>query len=321
VPKEFVISVDLGGTKILSALLSINGKIIDRVKVPTVVEEGCEPIVNSILESISKIISKDNLHKNEIKAISIGVPGTVNPNTGLISDAPNLKVQNFNIKEAIQKHHSIPVLIENDVNLAALGINGFEFNNKIKNALIIFVGTGIGGALIFDGNIYRGSSFFAGEIGHMLVQNDGSFSSSKGKSTFELLASRTAIVKNIKKDLKKGKESLIKQIVGNNKAIKSKALAAAVKKGDRLVVKHVTKSCNIIGTVLGSLTFLLNIDTIILGGGVIEAMNSFMIPKIKESFNEAVLEEPGYQVKIVATRLGDDAPLYGGIALAEEFLK
>ena len=155
----------------------------------------------------------------------------------------------------------------------------------------------------------------------MKVNSDGTFSPKSGTSTFEKVASRTAVVKAINKEIKNGKKSELTKIVSSKKKIKSKSLALAVSKKDEVVVRHLTDACKTIGTVLGSLTTLLNVDTIVLGGGVIEAIEDFMVPKIKESFSKAVLPEPGKEVKIVATKLGDDAPLYGGIALAEEFIK
>lgn len=317
---KFIISVDLGGTKILSALLNLQNEIIYRVKISTDIKNGTEALVNSITDSINQLIKENNLSEKNILAICIGVPGTVNPLTGIISHAPNLGIKNFNIKKALSKYFSIPILIENDVNLAGLGIKKFEFNDKVNNMMVVFIGTGIGSALFFDGKLYRGSSFYAGEIGHILVNQKGTFSTKYNTSTFELTASRTAIVKAIKKELKKGKKSILNEFNSSKKTIKSKSLAYAVEQNDTLTIKYMSKACTTIGTVIGSLTTLLNFDTIVFGGGVIEAMHEFMIPKIKEAFTEAVLPEPGNNVKIIATKLGDDAALYGGIALAEEFL-
>ncbi|MHB8905903.1 MAG: ROK family protein, partial [Melioribacteraceae bacterium] len=181
--------------------------------------------------------------------------------------------------------------------------------------------TGIGGAFFFDGKLYRGSSFFAGEIGHIIVEPKGEFSTFSNRTTFEMTASRTAIVREIKRGLNKGKKSILKEYQLPKKQLKSRALADALKKEDPLVVKCVGKAAVTIGTVLGSITTLLNIDTIVLGGGVIEAMHEFMIPKIEKAFKETVLLEAGEIVKIFETKLGDDAALYGGVALAEEFLK
>ena len=319
--KEFIISVDLGGTKILSALLNQKKEIISRVKVSTDISKGKVNLVKSIAGAVEQILIENKLKQNNIEAIALGVPGTVNPESGIIGSAPNLGIVNYNIKKGLQKYFKIPVLIENDVNLAALGIKKYEFNDKVNNMLVVFIGTGIGGALIFNGNLYRGSSFFAGEIGHMKVDSSGKFSISPKADTFELRASRTAIVKSIKKEIESGKKSILADFVKNKKQIKSKVLASTLNNNDKLVAGNIKSACSIIGTVLGSLTTLLNVDTIVLGGGVIEAMDEFMLPKIKAACGKAVLYEPGKKVKIVSTKLGDDAPLYGGIALVDEFLK
>ncbi len=319
-PKNYIISIDLGGTKILSALIDGNNKIRSKEKIPTELINGKEGLVNSIVQSVKKVMKENEVSEREIKAISLGVPGTVNPYTGMISNAPNLGIKNFNIKEALLKHFSIPLLIENDVNLAGLGIKKFETGDETNNMLVVFVGTGIGGALFFDGKIYRGSTFFAGEIGHMKVNSKGNLLSKDKNSTFELLSSRTAIVRDIKKELKNGKKSILKEYESPKKLLKSRGLALAVKKSDPLAVKYVSKAAVTIGTVLGSLVTLLNLDTIVLGGGVFEAMGDFMIPKVRKAFNKSVLPEPGKAVKIVQTKLGDDAAIYGGIALAEEFI-
>ena len=152
----------------------------------------------------------------------------------------------------------------------------------------------------------------------MLVNSSGSLSTKKSNA-FETLASRTAMVNSINKELAKGKESNILEFVKGGK-IKSSALAKSVASGDKLVTKEIKKGTKIIGSVLGSITTLLNIDTIVLGGGVVEAMGEFILDEVKKSFKNSVLPESGKEVKIVTTHLGDDAPLYGGIALAEEFL-
>ncbi len=318
--KKFVISIDLGGTKILTALLSDDNQIIDRVKIPTDISKGPLYLVERIANSVSELFEKTKITEDYIRVICLGVPGTVNPFTGVIGNAPNLWIASFNIKEELQKYFNIPVLIENDVNLAALGIKRFEFHDQVNNMLVVFVGTGIGGALIFNGKLYRGSSFFAGEIGHMKVSQKGEFSTDPKNLTFENLASRLAIVENIRRDIKKGKKTILAENENSKNKIKSKMLAAAVAGGDKVAQKHLGRACKIIGSVLGSLVTLLNVDTIVIGGGVVEAMGDFMMPKIISSLNSVVLPEPGREVKVISTMLGDDAALYGGIGLADEFL-
>jgi glucokinase len=269
---------------------------------------------------VNELIEEAQINKKKIKAVCLGVPGTVNPITGVIGIAPNLGLKNFNIKKILEAEISFPVLIENDVNLGALGIKNFDVGKKAKNMLAVFVGTGIGGGLIIDGKLYRGSSFGAGEIGHMLVEKNGPKCGCGNKGCFEAIASRTAIVNKIIKDIKSGKESKLSKLVKSGERIKSKSLASAVKSGDKVVSKRIAEGCDVIGGVLASISNLLNLDMIVLGGGMIEAMDFYMLPLIKKSFSEHVMDDTGKGFKIVASKLGDDAAIFGGIALAEEFL-
>jgi glucokinase len=311
--------VDFGGTKILAALLNEKSEIIDRCKLPTEVTEDKSVMINAIALAVNNVLTKNGVSKDDVDAICIGVPGSVDFEKGTIGTAPNLGLKNYNFRKELEKHFSFPVLVENDVNLAALGIQKFEIkDDKSKNILVVFVGTGIGGALILDGKLYRGSSYFAGEIGHFTVQKNGPKCGCGKKGCFEALASRTAIVREINKDLRKKKRSVLNTLVPKGKQIKSKTLAQAVKKKDPLTVRHISNACQIIGETLGNITNVLNVDRIVLGGGVVEALDKFMLPKIKESFKTTVLADIGKGVSIVATKLGDDAALYGGIALAEE---
>ncbi len=319
-PASWIISIDLGGTKILSALINSKNRIVERVKVPTEVEKGKNFIVKNIVESIEQLKISRGLTDRDIKAICMGVPGIVNPHTGIIDLAPNLGLKKLNIKKELKKFTSAPVLIENDVNLAGLGIKTYELKDKISNMAVVFVGTGIGGAFFFDGKIYRGSTFFAGEIGHIKINPKGKLAASAEEPTFEKTASRTAIVEGIRKEFKKKKKGALKGFSSTKRIIKSRLLQSALKNGDPVVTKHVKNASETIGAVLGNITTLLNVDTIVLGGGVIEAMSGYMMPKIKSSFKKSVLKGLDKNVKIIATKLGDDAAIYGGISLAREFL-
>jgi glucokinase len=319
--ENFIISIDMGGTKILSAALNTKEGIICKVKKPTSAHEGKDTYIKKLSEIIFETIETAGLTKEQIKAVCLGIPGSVDPYSGIIGVAPNLGIKNFNIKEELQNVVPFPVLIENDVNIAALGINKYSLAKTAKNALVVFIGTGIGGALIFDKKLYRGSSFFAGEIGHMIIDKDGPLCGCGKKGCFEAIASRAAIVKTIVKDIKAKKPSKLTKLVTPGKQIKSKALANAVKLNDRLVIRHITAACEVIGRELANVTNLLNVDLIVLGGGLIEALDKFMVPKIREAFKNNALKDAAKVCKIKAGKLGEDAALFGGIVLAEEFLK
>ncbi len=310
----------MGGTKILAGALNSEEGVITRIKKATNAGSSQNDYVKNLAELVSQITEDAGIKSESVKAVCLGVPGSLNPYTGMVNLAPNIGLKNYNLKEHLQEKIPYPVLIENDVNLGALGVKKFGTGKNAKNMLAVFVGTGIGGALFFENKIYRGSGFGAGEIGHIVVKKDGPLCGCGNHGCFETLASRSAIVKSIEKDLKAKKKSIIVKYSGANKPIKSKAIAAALKADDKLVKKHVSEACETIGLVLANVNNLLNVDLIVLGGGLLEAASKFMIPLIRSSFEEYALKDAAKIVKIVSSKLGDDAALYGGLALAEEFL-
>ena len=311
----------MGGTKILASVLNSKKGIIARQKKPTNISSGTKNYVKDIANIIAKVVVDSKLKKENITAVCLGIPGTVNPHTGVIDFAPNLGIKNYKMKSELEKLIPYPVLMENDVNLGALGIKNYGVGKKSKNMLAVFLGTGIGGGLIFDGKIFRGSNFVAGEIGHMLVRKNGPKCGCGKKGCFEALASRTAIVNHIINDVKKSKKkSVLSDLIKSNQRIKSGALRIAVDKKDKVVISRITEACEIIGDILGSVSNLINFDMIVLGGGVIEALEAFMMPIIREEYRNHVLDASAKGVKIVASKLGDDAAIYGGLALVDEFL-
>lgn len=310
----------MGGTKILGAAVG-KEKILYRTKKPTILRKNQNDYVTDLKEIVDKILSSSKLKKKDAKAICIGIPGSLNPHSGKIGLAPNLGIKNFDLREKLFKHYSIPILIENDVNIGALGVKNYGAGKDARNFLVVFVGTGIGAALVFDRKLYRGSSFVSGEIGHFHVQDDGPKCNCGKKGCFEAIASRTAIERNIVEDINNGKHSILIETVKEKTKIKSKILANAIKHDDKVAVDRVSEACSIIGKTLASINNLLNLDMIVLGGGVIEALHGFMIPKIKSSFKTFSLKDAAKGLKIVSSTLGDDAALLGGIVLAEEFLK
>lgn len=316
--KNYIITIDLGGTKLLGAITDSSNNILQKIKLPTDLNNGVDGLYNSIIHIINTLIFQVGATQDDIEGIVLGVPGAVNPHTGEIKIAPNLGIKDVNIRQGLlEKNLNIPIYIENDVNLGAIGILGKELDETSKNILVVFIGTGIGGALIFDRKIYRGTNYFAGEIGHMKLNGFDNICGCGQKGCFEAVASRTAIAKEITTALKKGGKSVITKILSDNKKIKSKALKFALKEKDELVTKIVKEKSIIIGKTLGSITNLLNVDTIVLGGGVTEALSKYIVPWIKKGFKSSVLESL-HDVKIIPTELGDDAAIYAGYYLIKE---
>lgn len=321
VEDKYIISVDMGGTKMLASVLNSQKGIISKAKISTDLDKTPNDYVKDIASLVKTVVDDVGLSQTQIVSVCLGVPGSVNPYTGHIGIAPNLGIKNFNVKNSLEKILPYKVLIENDVNLGALGIKHFGVGKDAKNLLAVFIGTGIGGGVIINGELYRGSNFVAGEIGHMLVDKNGPKCGCGRKGCFEALASRTAIVNNIIKDVKKSKKkSLLEKQIKANERIKSRALLNAVQKGDKVVINRMKEAAQITGQVLSSIQNLMNFDMIVLGGGVIEALGKFYIPLIKDEFYKHALEDSSKNLKIVQSKLGDDAAIFGGIALTKEFL-
>lgn len=318
--KEYIVSIDMGGTKILASLINSNEGVISRLKKPTAIGKRRIRFAEKIYGIVEELIFNSNIKPTAIKAIALGVPGSVDPFSGIIGMAPNLGIKNYNIKADLQRFTKIPVIIENDVNLAALGVSNYGVAKDLKNVLVVFIGTGIGGGIVLDGKLYRGSSFVAGEIGHLLVKENGPLCGCGKYGCFETLASRSAMVNSIVSEINNGKKSILAKHVKRNLPIKSKALSTAVAANDKLTITIVGEASRLIGSTLANINNLLNFEMIVLGGGAVHAMSRFMIPEIKRSFKETSLIDAGRKVKIVASKLGDYAALYGGIALAKEFL-
>lgn len=319
--EKFIVSVDMGGTKILASVLNSKKGIIARQKKPTNIISGTKVYVKDIAELVNKVVKSSKLDSKNIVAVCLGVPGSVNPQTGVIGIAPNLGIKNYKMKAELEKLIPYPVLLENDVNLGALGVKNYGVGKAATNMLAVFIGTGIGGGVVIDKKMYRGFNFVAGEIGHMLVQKNGPKCGCGKKGCFEALASRSAIVNNIIYDVKKlKKKSILTDLIKSNERIKSGSLRNAIDKKDKVVTKRITEACEVIGDVLASVCNLMNFDMIVLGGGVIEALGDFMLPIIKKQFNSQVFAAAAKGVKIVPSKLADDAAIYGGLALAEEYL-
>ncbi len=317
---DSIVSIDMGGTKVLACVVNSKEGIIAKLKRPTNPTDSAKDYIHQLAKLVNDLISKGEISKKKIKAVCIGIPGTLNPFTGKIGLAPNLGLKNFNIKKNLETELDYPVLIENDANLGALGIKNFGVGKKSKNLLAVFVGTGIGAGLIINKKLYRGSGFVAGEIGHMLVEKNGPKCGCGKKGCFEASASRTAVANKIISDIKAGKDSVLSKAVKSGDRIKSKLLLAAVTKNDKVTCKRISEACTTIGEVLANITNLLNLDTIVLAGGMVEALDFFMLPLIKKSFDEHVLKDAAENLNIVSSKLGDDAAIFGGIPLAEEFI-
>ena len=319
---DYVVGVDMGGTKILAAVINAKGEIVQQAKRATKPKKGPEEVIERITRCIREAIDGAELKPSQIRAIGIGSPGPLDPETGVIIFAPNLGWSNVPLKAKLEANLSIPTFVDNDVNVGTLGEYAFGAGQGVKNLVGIFVGTGIGGGIILDGKLFHGVNKTAGEVGHMIVEVKGPRCGCGNFGCLEAVASRTAITRDLQKAiLKKGKKSKLTELNGGNlDLIRSKAIARAVKQGDKPTIKVVQRAAKYLGISVASIVHFLNPEMVVLGGGVVEAMGDSLLDPIRHAAAEYALPTTMDGVQIIAATLGDNAGVIGASVLARERL-
>ncbi len=313
--KNKYIGVDLGGTKILTAVADKNGKIIAEKKLPTETESGQEKIKENIFKSIYDVMDKAKLHKDDIRAIGIGSPGPLDVENGIIYECSNLPIKNMPIVDLIEEKTGIPTSLENDANTAALGEKVFGAGKKVDNLLYMTISTGVGGGIIIDGKIYYGVNGNAGEVGHMLIDPSGPKCGCGNHGCLESFSSGTAIKNMAKRAIENNESNLLKEFAEKEGEISGKVVSLAANEGDEIALKIYKKAGHYLGIGMANLVNIFNPEMIILGGGVMKSKEYFL-PEAKKVLKEKALKAPVDIVKIREAILGDKIGVKGAIAVA-----
>jgi glucokinase len=226
------------------------------------------------------------------------------------------------LKKALEKELGVPVSIENDANSAMLGVFETELQAKPRHVIGIFIGTGIGGGIIVDGKLYSGFNGTAGEIGHMVIEVGGPKCNCGNRGCFEALASRTAIFRKIHAAVKDGQKTLLTDMLGPELSdLRSGDLRKAIRKGDSYVEKIIEEAAEYTGIAVANLINIFNPQTVVLGGGVIDALGDEMMAIIVETAEDYALSGTSKGIEIVASKTGDDAGIIGAAVLARRAAK
>jgi glucokinase len=316
--REFFVGVDLGGTKILAGIFTPQLKCLGRVKMSTKPERGSDGVIERVARCVREAVDECDLQLDRIRAVGIGAPGAVDPDEGRMIFAPNLGWENVPLKRALEKHLELPVFAENDCNACALGVYEAELNPKPRSLVGIFLGTGIGAGIVLDGKPWTGFNRTAGEIGHMVLDVGGPKCGCGNKGCFEALASRTALFRRIQAAVKEGQKTILTETLGPELAdMRSGDLRKALRRGDKLVEKVVEEAAEYTGIAVANVINLLNPETIVLGGGVMDQLADEMLAIIIETAKDYALPGTAKGIEIIASKLGDDAGITGAAVLAK----
>jgi glucokinase len=320
---DYLVGVDLGGTKILTGVFTPQMKCLGTVKASTKAGRGPGTVIERVARCIQDAVDECDLKLEQIRGIGIGAPGAVDRETGRVIFAPNLPGwSDIPLKKELEKELKVPVFLENDGNICTLGVYHVELEGKPRHMIGIFIGTGIGAGLVLDGKLFAGSSSSAGEVGHMVLEVGGPKCGCGNRGCFEALAGRTAIFKKIQGMVKEGQKTVLTDMLGPELTdMRSGDLRKAIRRGDKLVEKVVEEAAEYIGIGIANLVNILGPDYVVVGGGVIDALEDEMMAIIVETAHDYALQGTAKDIQIVASKLGDDAGITGGAVLAKRETK
>ncbi|MFC1864222.1 ROK family protein [Chloroflexota bacterium] len=317
-----ILGIDLGGTKILTAVVDTQGKILSRDHSITPAKEGQQAVVRSILESVGRVLDQAHIAAADLPAIGLGVPGLSNPETGILFTSPNLPgLIDVPLRDIIEKELGRKAFLINDANAAAIGELHFGAGRGARNFIYITVSTGIGGGIIVDGKIYTGSMGAAGELGHMVIDDDGPPCNCGNRGCWETLASGTALAREARHRIKTGAATSILELAGGDaEKINAEAIHEAAQAGDKLATELIAKTAYYLGVGLANLINIFNPETIIIGGGLSNIGDALLKPAFEEAGRRAFKQ--AYQaVRFARAELGRNSGVLGAAVFALEKMR
>ncbi|MFW6169937.1 MAG: ROK family protein [Planctomycetota bacterium] len=306
---------DLGGTKMMAVAFDDTFKMLGRKRKRTQGEKGAEVGKDRILRTIEKTLEDAQIDSSQLGGIGVGVPGPVDPEEGVVLEAVNLGWKNVPLQKILEEAFDCPARILNDVDAGVFGENQLGAAKEARTVLGIFPGTGIGGGCVYDGEIVRGKHISAMEIGHMEVAHNGNFCGCGRRGCLEAEASRLAISAEVAKAAYRGEAPYLRDRIGTDISdIRSGALADAVDHGDQVVEQIIRTAARKIGIAVANVVHLIAPDTVVLGGGLVEAMPHLFVEEVAQAANNRVMPSFLGSFDVVPAELGDYSTVKGTAA-------
>jgi len=307
-----VLAVDLGGTKIIAAVVLRDGRIISRHHCLTLADEGPDAVINRLLSAIGRTAAKAKLKTSDLGGVVIAAAGILSAEEGVVTTSPNLPHWcDVPLGDILTHELGTVTYLINDASAAALGEHRFGAGKEVRNLIYLTVSTGIGGGIIIDGRLYSGTDGCAAELGHMTIDSHGPQCNCGNFGCLEVLASGTAMAKDASGRIGRGERSSIAGLVeGRLEIITAETVALAARQGDPLAIDVVTKAANYLGIGLANLVNIFNPELILVGGGV-SKMGDMLLRPARKVVRERAFQLPARTVRIVRARLGGDAGIMG----------
>ena len=318
----YMVGVDIGATSIDVALADVSGKILQRCSQTADVRNRPEVLLGACVELIKEVVSLQSCQTNQILGIGVGVPGPVDFARGVLVAPPlmpgweNFPIRNF-FKESFPSAY---VVVDNDVNIMALGEQRAGDGERIDHFIFVKIGTGIGAGIMSNGKIHRGSDGCAGDIGHICVDKEGPLCSCGNKGCLEAMSAGPAITAKAMEAIQTGSSSTLRQMrESNGGVIRPEDVNAACREGDQAALDIIRASGQMVGDVLASLVNFFNPSHIFIGGGIANFGNHLLVA-IRRAVLHRSLPLATTHLTIKFSSMGSDAGVTGAIALALDYL-
>ncbi len=306
-----IIGVDLGGTKMLVGVLDADSKVLweDR-------EASTGQTEDELVELLAREVEEARAARAGIAAVGLGIPATIDHDKGIAVSAVNLPLENLPIRDLITERTGLPVFVDNDATVAAIAEHLYGAARGAENAVMLTIGTGIGGGLILGGEVYRGSTGAGAELGHTVIEADGPRCQGNcpGRGCIETLASGTALGREGRAAAEREPDSALGAMLANGEEIDGKVVTEAALSGD-VTARAVFDLVGLrLGVALTSFANIFEPEVFVIGGGVIAAGDLLLEPARRELAERAL--PPMKRIPVVAAELGSDAGMIGAAAMA-----
>ncbi|HLI48790.1 MAG TPA: ROK family protein [Chthonomonas sp.] len=323
----YVVGVDLGGTNVRAAVIDRSEKLLGRAENPSEAKGGVARTVAAIATAVRNAAKAANVSMNEIGAIGVAVPGHIDVPAGMVRWAPNfgdyvdgayVPYKNVPLRELVEKELGIAMVMDNDANVAALGEFRYGAGRGTRHLVMFTLGTGIGGGIIVDGQVLRGATGGAAEVGHIIIA-DGKGSSPNGPhGRLEVLAGRDGIVERAALKMESGRDTLLWRHITGPEALQQfltpKLIDQAAEEGDALAREVLEEIGHFVGLGIASMVNVFNPEVVVLGGKISNSRTLFdaAVRTARASAIGSILAA----ARIVRAELGDDAGIMGASELA-----
>ena len=318
-----VLGIDIGGTKTLCVLADRNAKILNELKFKSAPGKGCKEFGRNLLGAVKSLRDTAAQEDHKLVAVGIGCAGSIDEKNGVIKTSPNLLcLEGFRLYDFLRQEVKVPIALGNDVQYGISGEHQLGAAKGLKHVLGVFFGTGVGGAAIINGELYRGTSGFGGQVGSILAQPVGGREAALSHGILDRIASKSAIATEaLVMAVKDWAPNLHKKVDSDLSNVSWGAIRKAIAKGDNKLKEMVQARMKVVGIALSSVVNFMNPEMVVLGGGLVDEMAKLVLKSVEEGLREYLVPEVSKALRVAPAKLGTSAVAWGGVCAALEILE